>query len=340
MRFATPRQYDWDEWGESSALIVSMGLALAIAGIVQTLAAPATKPLVALELFLSLLVPTGLATGGYWLVSQNISRDVRRRVAIWMSAGIVGACALGGWLWLYVALEGGTIHGPLSIVTTLATVGGAGGFVAAVRLAPKIESPSSVTEQPATPETGAAAASSSDSRREPTPPRSTGPAIGASEPPQSTTPSTPATSPPPESATPSRPATPAEPAESVSAPTARSSLEPRVDTVAAAPPTAEAVLEILRDTRARTTLAVLYHERGGNPQSVDELARAVADHTDDCVEDTTTALRQSTLPQLRTARAIDWDPATDRITAPEHAVFEEGVREASALLESFAPGTR
>lgn len=52
------------------------------------------------------------------------------------------------------------------------------------------------------------------------------------------------------------------------------------------------------------------------------------------------SLRHATLPRLVAIRAIDWDPHADRVSAPEHAVFEEGVRDASALLEAFEPGTR
>ncbi|MFC6767187.1 hypothetical protein ACFQE6_20040, partial [Natrinema soli] len=133
MRFVTPAQYEWEGWGESTAVIVAMGLALAIAGIVQTLETPVSQPVVAFKLFVSLLVPTGLATGGCWLASRDVSPDVRWRVATKVSIGIVIACALGVWLIGYVTLEGGTIRDPLSLVTILAAVGGATGFVSVVR---------------------------------------------------------------------------------------------------------------------------------------------------------------------------------------------------------------
>ena len=85
----------------------------------------------------SFLVPTGLATGDYWLARRNVAPDVRSRVAIWVSIGIVTACGLGDWLLLYIFLEGGTNVEPLSFVTTLAAVGVATGFVAAVRVTPR-----------------------------------------------------------------------------------------------------------------------------------------------------------------------------------------------------------
>jgi len=116
--------------------------------------------------------------------------------------------------------------------------------------------------------------------------------------------------------------------------------DPGIDTVAAVPSTAETVLDVLQNERARVALAVLYHEWNGETRSVDDLARAVASHTDDSADAVAAVLRHTTLPKLAAIRAIDWDPHTNLVSESDHAVFEEGVREASVLLEAFEPGTR
>ncbi|MFC6768504.1 hypothetical protein ACFQE6_26900, partial [Natrinema soli] len=116
--------------------------------------------------------------------------------------------------------------------------------------------------------------------------------------------------------------------------------DPGVDAVAAVPSMAETVLDVLRNERARVALAVLYHEWNGETRSVDDLARVVASHTDDSADVVGVGLRHGTLPELAAIRAIEWEPGTDRVSASDHAVFEEGVREASVLLETFEPGTR
>jgi hypothetical protein len=97
---------------------------------------------------------------------------------------------------------------------------------------------------------------------------------------------------------------------------------------------------VLRTERARLALAVLYHEWDGESRSVDALARAVSTHTAADADAVAVGLRHATLPRLAELHAVDWDRYADRIAAPDHAVFEEGVREAAVLLESFEPGTR
>lgn len=390
MRFATPREYDRDGWGEPTVSIVVMGLALAIAGLVQTLAIPAAAPVLALELFVSLLVPTGLATGGYWLAGHSVSPDVRWRVATWVSIGVVAACALGGWLLLYVTLEGGTVAGPLSLVTTRAAVGGATGFLAAIQATPRSESNDLVaasgtatesqtagertlestavegvgdevdtdeggTATAAAADTAASDIAASDTAADNATTADTAAADAATADAAATSSSMTAPNPVSTRLTAANGSatgaidlgpsgTPAE--QTVPGATDSTAFRPTPDpapgaeTVASVPGTAETVLEILRNERARVTLAVLYHDRSGEAQSVDELARVVAEHTDASAEATAVSLRHSTLPRLGDIRAVDWDPRTDRVTASEHAVFEEGVREASVLLESFAPGTR
>ncbi|ELZ16793.1 hypothetical protein C477_14308 [Haloterrigena salina JCM 13891] len=422
------------DWGESTAAIVAMGLALAVAGIVRTLETPVSQPAVAFELFVSLLVPTGLATGGYWLASRNVSSDIRWRAVTRVSIGIVVACGLAAWLTVYVALEGGAIRDPLSLMTTLAAVGGATGFATAVReplgiassdsIASSVstsaraaatessataESDEAIAQSPATTEssihptmerpTAAAVATvttaleSTTTDTVPTTDRSTdgatadsdaSPTAGtgadaeASQTVSAATPSeseaeagaSPAiwndTSPEGRTAAPARPVEPPEPTTdddsvpetfetsetprrdaSDDAPDSKDPLEsptprrdPGVAAVAAVPSTAETVLDVLRTERVRLTLAILYHEWDGQARSVDELARAVSSHTDDSADAVAAGLAHATLPRLAEIRAVDWDPYADRVSAPDHAVFEEGVREASALLESFEPGTR
>ncbi|WP_440771220.1 DUF7344 domain-containing protein [Natronorubrum sp. DTA28] len=355
MRFATPLQSELKGWGESSAAIVAMGLALAAVGIVQTITTPATQPVVALELFVSFLVPTGLATGGYWLASRNVAPDVRSRVAIWVSIGIVAACGLGGWLVLYVSLEGGTIVEPLSLVTTLAAVGGATGFVAAVC----VMSRESASDTAAPFESGSGPDTAHDSTRADDPRRNYGDereALSETETAAESAASTPVSAP---TVTAPKPATdcPLEPTETAASiesadppepivpdetvPLAPSpgELEPSVERVAAVPGTTETVLEVLRDERSRIVLARLYHD-ADKAQSLADLARVVAAHTDQCAATAAVSLRHATLPRLAAIRAIDWDPHADRVSAPENALFEEGVRDASALLEAFEPGTR
>ncbi|QSW98992.1 hypothetical protein [Haloterrigena alkaliphila] len=397
MRFATPTRNEWEGWGDSTAVIVAMGLALAVAGTVRTLGTPVSHPVVAFELFVSLLVPTGLATGGYWLASCNVSPDVRWRAATRVSIGIVAACALGVWLVGYVALEGGAIRDPLSLVTTLAAVGGATGFLTAVRepqgVAPVesidssdssdetdedgTEAPAATTTPTATTVstvtgTSAPAGNESESTLE----RPTAAAAGTTtadetaadttasdasatthapaitDAPTTTDASATTETPSPSGVSPDAdvwagtddPAHPLDPAARLESgatdASPRSIPEPGVDAVAAVPSTAETVLEVLRRERARIALAILYHEWDEEPRPVDELARAVSYHTDADPDTVAVGLRHSILPELREIRAVDWDSAADRVSASEHAVFEEGVREASVLLESFEPGTR
>ncbi|WP_436343784.1 DUF7344 domain-containing protein [Natronorubrum sp. FCH18a] len=354
MRFSTPLRYELEGWGESSAAIVAMGLALATVGIVQTITSPAAQPIVALELFVSFLVPTGLATGGYWLASRNVSPDVRFRVTTWVSIGIVAACGLGGWLLVYVSLEGGTIHEPLSLVTTLAAVGGATGFVAAVHASPRILPTDSTGAVESARETTGERESARDDAERTSASEATAdledetvlePTAGASASALAVTVPEPATDRPVasceaatslEATAPSEPIVPDETDPLAPSP---GDLEPSVERVAAVPETTEAVLEVLRDERARIVLAHLYHDADGT-QSLDDLARVVAAHTDQPAATAVASLRHATLPLLDAVRAIDWDPHADRVSAPEHAVFEEGVRDASALLESFEPGTR
>lgn len=123
-------------------------------------------------------------------------------------------------------------------------------------------------------------------------------------------------------------------------PTSTPVFESSIDRVASIPTTAETVIEVLRDDRARIALAALYHDGAGDAQTIDDLARVVADHTDESPAVAAVSLRHSTLPRLRAIRAIEWEPYADRVAASKHAVFEEGVRETSVVLESFEPGTR
>ncbi|WP_254524216.1 hypothetical protein [Natrinema caseinilyticum] len=317
-----------------------MGLALAIAGIVQTLETPVTHPVDAFELVISLLVPTGLATGGYWLASRNVTADVRWRVVTRVSFGIVVACAVGVLSIGYVTFEGGSVNRPLSLVTSLAAIGGASGFLAAMYAAGRTSTakstdagttrPVSTTanEVPESVETpgsdGATATSAATSPSGPSPTRSAG-----------------------ATADPSGAGTRAhldvafgpdasDGARRRSPPERTASLE----TVAAVPTTAETILEVLGDEQARITLAVLYHGHGGERRSVAELTRVVAQYTDARAGVVARSLRHSTLPRLHEIRAIDWDPSTDRVMASDQAVFEEAVREAVVLLETFEPGTR
>ena len=396
-----------------------MGLVLAVAGIVRSLGTPASQPVVAFELFISLLVPTGLATGGYWLANRNVSPDVRWRAATRVSIGIVVACALAAWLTGYVALEGGTIRDPLSLTTTLAAVGGATGFVTAVRDPQGVASAGSndsngasratETELPVptepsdsiAPSTATADASPGSTMERPTAAAATAtaaidpptadvattdtPSLGAAANPEPTRTTGTATTAETGTATAvwndtgpmGRTAAPARPLQSpernaIDEPEPDAFEEPAldafgatvpdafdgsvgshdpldsptpapdrgVDAVASVPSTAEAVLEVLRNERARLALAVLYHEWDGEERSVDALARAVSYHTEDSVDAVAAGLRHATLPRLLEIRAVDWDRYADRVAAPDHAVFEEGVREASVLLESFEPGTR
>ncbi|WP_254764297.1 DUF7344 domain-containing protein [Natrinema marinum] len=410
MRSATPAWIEWEDWGESSATIVGMGLVLAVTGIVRALGTPASQPVVAFELFVSLLVPTGLATGGYWLVSRNASSDVRWRAVTQVSVGIVVACALVVWLTGYVTLEGGTIRDPLSLTTTLAPVGGAAGFVTAVREGSDVVPIGSVdangasraadTELPVALESSDPIARSStvaDTVTESTMERPTAAAAASVAAIEATPddvpalPEGPATTAAADSGATSGtettglpigstavwndsdsvgrtapPARPLQPSDGVGtddpvpdafeasvrdavsdsvdsrdpldSPTPRR--DPGVATVAAVPSTAETVLDVLRNERARLALAVLYHEWNGDARSVDDLARAVSRHTDESADAVAVGLRHATLPELREIRAVDWDPHTDRVSASDHAVFEEGVREASVVLEAFEPGTR
>ncbi|MDS0477772.1 hypothetical protein [Natrinema sp. 1APR25-10V2] len=385
-----------------------MGLVLAVTGIVRTLGTPASQPVVAFELFVSLLVPTGLATGGYWLASRNVSSEVRWRAVIQVSAGIVVTCALVVWLTGYVTFEGGTIRDPLSLTTTLVPVGGAAGFVTAVREQPDIASSGSIdasgasraadTELPAAAEPSGPAVQSSattDAAIGPTatvvtPTVAIGP-VASDRPtiPDAQT-TTAAVDPDATGASGTEttgagtmatrgsaavwsdtdlagrtaaPVCPLQPStgtvtddsdpdafdasihdafadgvDSLDSPTP--TRDPGVDAVAAVPSMAETVLEVLRKERARLALAVLYHEWNGDARSVDALARAVSYHTDESVDEVAAGLRHATLPELREIRAVDWEPHADRVSASDHAVFEEGVREASVVLESFEPGTR
>ncbi|WP_126661054.1 hypothetical protein [Haloterrigena salifodinae] len=433
MRSATPARFDRVDWGESTAAIVAMGLALAVVGIVRTLETPVSQPAVAFELFVSLLVPTGLATGGYWLASRNVSSDIRWRAVTRVSIGIVVACGLAAWLTVYVALEGGAIRDPLSLMTTLAAVGGATGFATAVReplgvassdsIAPSATAGAAETESTVETEPSAAAepnegtpqsSAATGSPIEPTMERPTAAAVAtmttalestttdivsstdrstdggradsdasttagtgvdaevsqtasAAAPSESEAGASPAiwndTSPKGRTAAPARPVEPSEPAanddpvpdtfetpghdafddapdsaDPLESPTPRR--DPGVDAVAAVPSTVETVLEVLQNERSRLALAVIYHEWDGQARSVDALARAVSSHTDDSVDVVATGLKHATLPRLAEIRAVDWDPYADRVSASDHAVFEEGVRETSVLLESFEPGTR
>ncbi|WP_049889222.1 DUF7344 domain-containing protein [Natronolimnohabitans innermongolicus] len=446
MRFTTPTRlgHEREGLGEATAIIVAMGIALSVAGIVRTLSIPASQPVLAFELFVSLLVPTGLATGGYWLANRDVSRDVRWQVATRVSIGIVVACALGIWLIAYIALEGGTIHDPLSLTTTLAAVGGATGFVTAVREEPDVVSPGPVgpdrdsssddesadsegesdanghdhaaatVSEVARPKEGrgteltverptAAAATAataaptgtvtSATEREPSTAtidvvatsdvtaaaegESTqsgrGPSSSPSRSPEPTTddtsPSANAsgsstavwqdTDPAGRTAAPAQPAHPAAreafaefdagdddtvetEADRPDADSVVPAPEPGLEAATDVPSTVESTLEVLAAERARLALAVLYHEWDDGARPVDELARDVSAHTDaDTDADAVAvALRHTTLPALQDLRAVDWEPYADRVSAPEHAVFEEGVREASVLLESFEPGTR
>ncbi|WP_408958567.1 hypothetical protein [Natrinema sp. 74] len=353
MRSATPTWFERAGRGESTIVIVAMGLALAIGGIVRTLETPASQPVVAFELFVSLLVPTGLATGGYWLASRNVSSDVRWRAVTQVSIGIVVACALAVWLTGYVTLEGGAIRDPLSLTTTLAPVGGAAGFVTAVRERPDVASAESTdptagdgTALPNT-QTPAAASDTTDTS-DPAATAKGSAAVWNDTDPVGRT---------------AAPVCPLQPSDgtvtddsdfdafdasardaSADSVDPRDSLtetrDPGVDAVATVPSTAETVLEVCRNEHARLALAVLYHEWNGEARSVDALARAVSSHTDDSTDTVAVGLRHTTLPELREIRAVDWDPHTDRVSASDHAVFEEGVREASVVLESFEPGTR
>ncbi|PGF17543.1 hypothetical protein CP556_16505 [Natrinema sp. CBA1119] len=374
MRLATPAQSEWEGWGESTAVIVAMGLALAVAGIVQTLETPVSQPVVAFELFVSLLVPTGLATGGYWLASRDISPDVRWRAATRVSIGIVVACALGVWLIGYVTLEGGTIRDPLSLVTVLAAVGGATGFASVVREPLRNESSSMCDcavdgDTAAAPSPTAAAADTKSTAGEstaattettaPTDERisdameatdetatsraSTATTASAS----TTTEATSRAGVSPDADIAAGPDDPTHRVDSTGDPKSEEpdapplpARDPGIDTVATVPSTAETVLDVLQNERARVALAVLYHEWNGEPRAVDALARAVASHTDDSADAVAAVLRHTTLPKLAAIRAIDWDPHTDLVSESDHAVFEEGVREASVLLEAFEPGTR
>ncbi|QCS42528.1 hypothetical protein [Natrinema versiforme] len=373
MRYVTPVGFEPEGWGESTAAIVGMGLVLSIAGIVQTLGTPAARPIVAFELFVSLLVPTGLATGGYWLADRNVSSADRWRAVTQVSAGIVLACALALWLTGYVTLESSAVRDPLGLTTTLAGVGGATGFVSAVRELPDESIGSSgppraagvALPAPTEPSDSRATTTASSESATTTALPSTAlesqrdvPAI-----PETTTPLWTDVDPLGRTGAPAQPVEPSEgsgvdgtlpnafeaSARDVSADPVGShdplesptpARDPGVDTVAAVPSTAETVLDVLRRERARIALAVLYHEWDGADRSVDALARAVSYHVDDSADAVAIGLRHATLPELAEIRAVDWDPHTDRVSASDHAVFEEGVREAAALLESFEPGTR
>jgi len=337
-----------------------MGLALAVAGIVQTLETPVSQPVVAFELFVSLLVPTGLATGGYWLASQDISPDVRWRAATRVSIGIVVACALAVWLIGYVTLEGGAIRDPLSLVTVLAAVGGATGFASVVREPLRNQSSSMCDcavdgDTAAAPSPTAAAADMKSTAGESTAgtTETTAPTDERISDAMDTTDET--ATPRASTATTASAATDASTAATASAATTASASttteatsragvspdadiavgpgdpthlidsagdpkseesdapplparDPGIDTVAAVPSTAETVLDVLQNERARVALAVLYHEWNGETRSVDDLARAVASHTDDSADAVAAVLRHTTLPKLAAIRAIDWDP--------------------------------
>ena len=329
MRFATPARHEWEGWGESTVAIVAMGLALAIAGLVRTLETPASQSVVAFELFVSLLVPTGLATGGIWLARRNVSPDVRWRVATRVSIGIVVACALSGWLVGYVALNGGTIRDPLSLVTILAAVGGMTGFTTAVREPWTVtsvaydgdcESDSETEPASATVTQQAADSSATSCATETTETATASPSMLA----------------PTSDASPSVTADSATPAATIAA----TAVSRDADAIVSTPSMAETALQVLGSERSRVTLHVLYHECDVEGLSVDDLARAVAAHTDESADAVAVSLRHATLPELASICAVDWDPYRDRVSASEHAVFEEGVREASVVLESFEPGTR
>ncbi|ELY64545.1 hypothetical protein [Natrinema versiforme] len=401
MRYVTAAQFEPEERVGSTAAIVAMGLGLSIAGIVQTLAAPAAQPLVAVELFLSLLVPTGLATGGYWLADRNVSSTDRWRAVTQVSVGIVLACAFALWLTGYVTLEGSVIRDPLGLTTTLAGVGGATGFVSAVRELPDesigssgspgaagAELPAPVA--PVAPSDAAATVGTSSESTTSTVVQSAAlesPIDGPPIPELPTTTAAARTAPSADSGTTStrepRTATPlwadvdprgrtGAPARPVG-PSERTAIEgtvpdalepsvrdasadavgshdplesptpardPGVEAVAAVPSTAETVLGVLQRERARIALAVLYHEWDGAERSVEALARAVSYHVDGSADAVAIGLRHATLPELAEIRAVDWNPRTGRVSASDHAVFEEGVREAAVLLESFEPGTR
>lgn len=401
MRYVTPARFEPEERVGSTAAIVAMGLVLSIAGIIQTLATPAAQPLVAFELFLSLLVPTGLATGGYWLADRNVSSADRWRAVTQVSVGIVLACALALWLTGYVSFEGSAIGDPLGLTTTLAGVGGATGFVSAVRELPDESIDSSGapraagTELPApvapVNQSDAAATVSASSESTTT---AVVPSAAIESPvdvpaiPETTTTTAAARTAPPEGSgttstresrtstplwtdvdprgrtgAPARPVGSSErtaiegtvpdafesPVRDVSADALGSqdplesptpARDPGVDAVTAVPSMAETVLGVLQRERARIALAVLYHEWDGTERSVDALARAVSSHVEDSADAVAVGLRHATLPELAEIRAVDWDPRTGRVSASDHAVFEEGVREAAVLLESFEPGTR
>ncbi|OLZ40718.1 hypothetical protein A6E15_06810 [Natrinema saccharevitans] len=389
MRNATPTRVEYEGWGESTAAIVAMGLVLAVAGIVRALGAPTAESVAAFELFVSLLVPTGLATGGYWLAARNVSPAVRWRAVTQVSVGIVAACALALWLTGYLALEGGAIRDPLALTTTLAGIGGATGFATAVRDVPAAASaePSrsrkasrtvdtetlpSLESIDATPRSSATTPveSTPDGPTTEIPTRTTVlPVVSRPADVSITVETRPSTAVWTDVDAAGRTAAPARPLRSSDRDAVREpgpdqsrrfgrdafdrpggprdSLEspiptpdPGVDAVTNVPSTAEAVLGVLRNERARLTLAVLYHEWDGRTRSVDALARAVALHTDDSADAVAAGLRHATLPRLVELRAVDWDRYADRVGAPDHAVFEEGVREAAVLLESFEPGTR
>ncbi|WP_226006782.1 hypothetical protein [Natrinema salinisoli] len=363
MRFATPVQYRWEGWGESTAAIVAMGLALAVAGIVRTLETPVSQPALAFELFVSLLVPTGLATGGVWLARRDVPSDARDRVATRVSIGIVAACALALWLVGYVTLEGGAVRDPIALVTILTAVGGATGFATAVGTSLEATSVDSADAREHPPDEDTESSSATTPEAAPPADRPTetpagvteliGPAVadtptsaraaatGGETATTSASTTAPASHPRPSPNAEAGPRS-GDSARSPSTTTTVSTAtrEPGVDTVASVPATANEVLAVLRNERARIALAVLYHEWDDETRSVDDLARAVSYHVDDSADAVEAGLRHATLPRLRAIRAVDWDPHANRVSASDHAVFEEGVREASVLLESFEPGTR
>ncbi|MFC4542039.1 hypothetical protein ACFO5R_08880 [Halosolutus amylolyticus] len=299
MRLAlTPWAID-DGLDEPAAVLVVAGLGLAVSGVVHGLTAPADPSVATLQVFVSLLVPTGVATGGYWLYASDVPIETRWRVVTWASTGIVVACALGAWLQFSAALGGGAAGDPWSQLTTLAAGGSAVGFVTGVSVG---QSSDRAPETEPTP-------SGTDSTT------LDGPTSGGAAAHQSATPH----------------------GEHVS-PAADATSDADRAVPAHAPTTAKRTLDVLGDDRARVALAIV--SAGEGSLSVDDLAVAVAERTGDPVDATAIELRHATLPKLERAHAIEWDRYGNTIALPEHAIFQEGVREVAALLDPFEPGSR
>lgn len=348
MRRATALPALDDGVDEPAVLLVVVGLVLAVAGTAHELTTPADRPIAALSVAGSLLVPAAVATGGYWLLAVDTSDETRWRVVTWASAGIVAACALGISLYVLALLGDGQAGDLWSHLARLASGGSAIGFVAGLSVGS--ENPSTVgstigrevpsggeetndgesaTDEPEVDESG-------DERDDSRSPAGTDGSGERGFVPLDASVGEPVYVDGEEFAI--EPAV--DPADAAVDANAGSGLEPSRpgETPARVPRTAALTLDVLRDDRARVALAIVYD--AGKPLSVDALARAVADRTNDGVDETAIALRRETLCKLEAAYAIEWDPRAETIAAPEHAIFEEGVREVRALLEPFEPGTR